>query len=120
MRITLPEDKILIRQYLSEFIKNKGYIIKSSYFAALQEARSLTGRDENGNVINEEKTGCWSGTCVYFILIDHISEFFIEQSLVKNHDRYINCLEKFGGLKKDDAEIIYKLRNSFLSLRNIS
>lgn len=119
MKIILPEDKILIRQYLSEYVEREGYIIKSSYFAALQEARSLTGRNANGDVINEESTGCWSGTSVYFILIDHISEFFVEQTFSTNHDRYVNCLEKLGGLIKEEAEIIYKVRNSFLHKFNL-
>lgn len=119
MKISLPGDKNLVRQYLSELIERGEYIIKSSYFAALQEARALTGRDKDGRVIKEERTGCWSGTCVYFVLIDHISEFFIEQSFAHNGDRYIYCLETLGSLNNEDAKIIYKLRNSFLHKFNL-
>ncbi|MFA7365119.1 MAG: hypothetical protein WCZ12_02040, partial [Patescibacteria group bacterium] len=46
------------------FLAQSQYRCKSSYFAALKEARGLTGRSiDSGQIISEKETGCWAGAC---------------------------------------------------------
>jgi hypothetical protein len=48
----------------------------STLRAILLEARSETGRDEGGLVVEELKSGSWLGAVAYFILLDQVGKCF--------------------------------------------
>jgi hypothetical protein len=48
----------------------------SGFLAALDDARAASGRDGDGNVVDEERTGHWLGAVGWMILLDQIGSCF--------------------------------------------
>lgn len=119
--ITSTEEKLLVQRYLSCEWTDGIHNYKSSYYAALLEARKHAGRNTlTGKIEDEEKTGCWSGACTYMTLIDHVGGFFADGVNKDNRESFMGCLEKFSYLKeKIDFDTIYSLRNSFIHKFNL-
>jgi hypothetical protein len=114
--------KLLVFQYLSNKYKSGNLTCKSSYFALLSHARSATGRCcKNGSIDFIEKTGDWSGACMYLILIDHIGGRFRNKNkeIDSNLKDFGAALKSFTGLSKKKIEILRELRNSFLHKFNL-
>lgn len=100
----ISKDELI--RYLNGPYRLGNFEFKSAYFAALQEARLITGRDEQtGNILSSDKTGCWSGALVYMTLIDHIGGVFQKtlrtQNEIKGPD-FIFTLKNFTNLSKEE------------------
>ncbi len=114
--------KLLVFQYLSSKYKSESLTCKSSYFALLNHARNATGRCcKNGSIDFIEKTGDWSGACMYLILIDHIGGRFRNNNkqIDSNLKDFAAALKSFTGLSNKKIEILRELRNSFLHKFNL-
>jgi hypothetical protein len=104
-----------ITQYLSLPFQQGGMEFKSSYIAALTDARAATGRDVNtGQVIDASKVGNWSGALSYMVLIDHIG-IFISKLTGGNTDntKFVKALKDFTTLSDPHIFTLYALRCAF-------
>jgi hypothetical protein len=94
----------------------------STFNAALNEARHLTGRDRNGRLTRPTPT-LWGGTLVYFALLDQIGESLRPlrgRKLATKKGRskepsLQKALRQFGPkrLTSTQREVLYALRCSF-------
>lgn len=99
---------------------------KSSYMAALLDARSLSGRTKDRGYLKDNHTaGSWPAVIIYMILIDHIGSLFKEKSKkYRFHTKYRNtdflrCIDQFSNITEQDALTLYALRNSFVHSFNL-
>jgi hypothetical protein len=126
MLITNQQDKDFVSKYLGEEFDCVGKKCKSSYFAALEHARELGGRNsKNGAIEKEEYLGSWPSACLYLTLIDHIGNKFaipikggdVIHGTEKND--FLKALQFFTSLGDEDHKTLYQLRCSFLHQFNL-
>lgn len=108
----MSED-ILLR-YFSFPMKVSGYVWKSPYFAALIDAREVTGRDIfSGKKINEKAHGCWLGALGYMALVDHIGGLIRKKRVSRDNNDFLSALKSFTNLNEKERKVLYALRCSF-------
>ncbi len=112
-------DPISIHLILKEHKQEDGKILESCLTHALWEARHITGRDQATGVILEplpegSYPGRWSGTMIYFSILDQIGECYQPTGAVPNSTNSIQkALELFTSLPPLERDAIYALRNAF-------
>lgn len=107
------EDKSLVREYLTKKRIKNGKTYESSYQSCLEHARELTGRNlQDGFCEYSEKIGSWPGAFMYMVLIDHIGGMFRVIDKPDENNKFLTALAHFSDLSKNNARILYQLRNS--------
>jgi len=121
MLVDNPTDKNEISQYLKGEFSDHGQTCKSSYFAALENARMLGGRClKDGTIERHEKIGSWPSACLYLILIDHIGNMFEKKGVDQiKKSSFKRALHNFTNLKEVEIDTLYQLRCSFLHQFNL-
>lgn len=107
---------------LSPAREKNGVEFISSYRAAINGARKLTGRDINNGRKLAKDHGNWLGALGYLIVIDIIGLLFRIGGKSKNSNNFIYTLKNFTNLDEKTIHALYALRCSFahnFSLYNI-
>lgn len=116
-----PDESIVLDRYLDLTPDvSGGQIRKSSFAAAVEEARSTSGRDSNGFVVacRQSDAGRWIGAIAWLCLLDQLGHTITLTSSVPRGDRAVErfkgCLGDFatGLVGQDEPALLWSLRNS--------
>lgn len=126
-RTSNPREIEVIKNHLGPVKQVENRRLYSSYRAALNDARAVSGRNllDGKMPTTGESAGSWLGALGYLALLDHIGSCFKPVDMATNKkDRsgIIKALKYFSELEGDEIDAIYALRCSFAhnySLSNI-
>ena len=90
----------------------EGRIGTTSFFAALGDARSATGRDDNGAIEDEPRSGSWLGAIGYMALLDQIGKSIKPANMPRSEDRegLVLALHHWTDLDEPSIQALYALR----------
>ena len=92
----------------------------SGFVAALGDGGAATGRDENGMVVDDDKTGHWLGAVGWMVLLDQIGTCFRPQPtagavrMASGRRSLLDALRWwYSELPEPEAKALYALRCAF-------
>jgi hypothetical protein len=92
----------------------QGVTTKSSFWAALLDARAVTGRDaDTGAVADPATCASWIGAIGYLCFIDEVGTavYLASVGSPATTTGVLRALESFSTLSVDERDVVYALRN---------
>lgn len=114
-RCMLTETEVLDRYLAPPLRSPDGVELKSSFWAALLDARAVTGRDGSiGQVVRPVDSRAWIGAIGYLCFMDQVGTAVFRPSVgaPDTSAGILRALESFTGLSSDERDAIYALRNA--------
>lgn len=114
--MTIPEGKAL-HSYLAqsnEIGPDTRYMVKSSFYALLEDARGAAGRDiYTGEVRDDRRSASWLAAMGYLCWFDHVGGAVRLRSSAEKRGDFYTCLAQFASLPMAHRKALWGLRNSF-------
>ncbi len=127
--ISTSHEREAIRQHLGDVQEHENKFMISGFRQALNEARTATGRNEKGEILEEHCRTPWLSALCYMALLDQIGSCFKRKGVPDTFPRERNngrtpdfkkTLYRFGVFeetnddeKKEKIDALYALRCSF-------
>lgn len=113
-----PSSDDLIKLYLflpvEIEIQRQTVQVKSALEALLTDAHRVTGRDDDGNVLNEEHLGTWLGVMGYLALVDQIGKVLKWTSRPDCSGAKFEQILQQHGKTEAEAAALYGFRNAMV------
>lgn len=112
-----PEDLIELYLFLPvtlEIAPGQRFVFRSSLEALLTDAHRVTGRDDNGDVVDEGLLGTWLGAMGYLSLIDQAGKAVRWSTRPAVADSPFEAILVQHGVPASEAAALYGLRNAMV------
>jgi hypothetical protein len=110
------EERAALHRYVFQVSTEHNEGHRSTFRAALEDARLFGGRNLKTGAVETEPTAMWSSVLLYLVLMEQAGKVICpapDRVTAGNDVR--DALRRFGsGLDEDELDVLYAVRNAFV------